>query len=144
MIIAYVMTQFLMDGDGFYIIKLAQDFVFAYPCLGRLAFDQDTTKIITNPNVTVVECILSDELMASILAHPDYGEGAILYDLPNPLPPNGKPNANEYGKRRSYFAKNYQTNNAEFAAMFGTQGNPHTRKQGADNCIEWVKRLPKG
>jgi hypothetical protein len=51
-----------------------------------------------------------------------------------------KPTAAEYGKRRAYCAK-LGISNAQFRDMFGTQGNPKNRKQGADSLIAWIRTL---
>lgn len=103
----------------------------------------DMMQIIPSPNVLVVQIACDDATLAAIEAHPDYGPGAILYDIPNPYPGDGKPDANEYGQRRSYCAR-LGIKQAQFSAMFGTQANPKARKTGADNLITWVKTLPKG
>jgi hypothetical protein len=58
-------------------------------------------------------------------------------------PPNEPPNAAEYGQMRAYFAR-LKISNTQFRLMFGTQANPKTRKDGADNLTAWVKTLPKG
>lgn len=103
----------------------------------------DGTEIIPNPNVVIVQISDGADLIAAIENHPDYGPGAILYDEPNPYPANGKPDANEYGKRRSYCAR-MGISQTQFREMFGTQANPNTRQVGADNCQAWIKTLKKG
>jgi hypothetical protein len=54
-----------------------------------------------------------------------------------------KPTAAEYGKLRAYCAK-LGISNTQFRAMFGLQGNPKSRKEGADNLTAWIRTLPKG
>jgi hypothetical protein len=93
----------------------------------------------TDPNIIIV-AIIAD--ISAVEQHPDYGPGAILYDDPNPYPANGKPDANEYGKRRSYCAK-LGIGQAQFVALFGSNANPKTRKAGADNLIAWQRTLPR-
>lgn len=104
---------------------------------------QESALIIPDPNILVLSINGEQSIVDAIVAHPDYGEGAILYDEPNPYSPNGTPEAAEFGKRRSYCAK-LGISQARFNAMFGTQANPKTRKTGADNLIAWCKTLPKG
>ena len=58
------------------------------------------------------------------------------------LPPDDAPPANEYGKRRSYAARLGMCQ-AQFAALFGSQGNPKNRRNGAADCAAWVRDLPK-
>jgi hypothetical protein len=53
-----------------------------------------------------------------------------------------KPAAAEYGQRRAYCAK-LGISQAQFVAMFGTQGNPKTRKEGADSLVAWCRTLKK-
>lgn len=125
--------------------KWIQDGLFINP--GALAFSPISTydvtgseQVIPAPNILVVR--VEVESLDAILLHPDYGVGAILYDEPNPYPPDGLPNAAEYGQRRAYFAR-LGVSNEQFRAMFGEPGSPHTRKVGADNCINWTKTLPK-
>jgi hypothetical protein len=96
----------------------------------------------SEPNICVSKYIAEQGVFDWILASPDYGPGAILYDLPNPYGPGRKPDAAEYGQRRAYAAR-LGISNAQFRAMFGTQTNPNTRKDGADNLIAWAKTLPK-
>lgn len=141
-------TIYLLDqytGDGTHENPYRPACVGAFAGEWVLVTDQPTSavEIVPDPNVLVCEISDGDGLVSAIENHPDYGSGAILYDIPNPYPGAGKPDANEYGKRRSYCAK-LKISNAQFRAMFGTQSAPNTRKQGADNLTAWVKTLPKG
>lgn len=43
------------------------------------ATGQPAQNIPTAPNLLVVECVVSDATFAAILAHPDYGPGAVLW-----------------------------------------------------------------
>lgn len=104
--------------------------------------DHQAHQLIPNPNILVLWIDCQPATLAAIEGHANYGEGSILYDDPNPYRHDEKPNANEYGKRRSHFAK-LGVGNAQFRAMFGDPGNPHARKVGADNCIAWTKGLKK-
>ena len=40
---------------------------------------QPAANLPTSPNLLVVECVVSDATFAAILAHPDYGPGAVLW-----------------------------------------------------------------
>lgn len=40
---------------------------------------QPSGNIPTAPNLLIVECVVSDATFATILAHPDYGPGAVLW-----------------------------------------------------------------
>ena len=43
------------------------------------ATGQPAANLPTSPNLLVVECVVSDATFAAILAHPDYGPGAVLW-----------------------------------------------------------------
>ena len=140
--IAYILDTWSYHGDGInggYAPKIAGLALVKSVSVEPTA--PDVFSIPTDPPVVVVE-VVADSI-DSIQSHSDYGPGAILYDLPNPYPPNGMPSAAEYGQRRAYAAR-LGISNTQFRAMFGTQANPKSRKQGTDNLIEWVRTLPKG
>lgn len=43
------------------------------------ATGQPSANLTPAPNLLVVECVVSDATFAAILAHPDYGPGAVLW-----------------------------------------------------------------
>lgn len=59
------------------------------------------------------------------------------------LNPSTIPDANEYGKRRSYYAK-LGISQAQFELLYGPPGNKKSRQIGSQNAASWAKNLPKG
>lgn len=89
-----------------------------------------------DPNICVV--MMEVDSLDPILNHPDYGEGAILYDEPNPYPKNEKPSAAAWGQLRSHLAK-LKMKQAEINAAIGNNVNGRTRKEIADALTNWLR-----
>jgi hypothetical protein len=137
-----MITVYLLD---YYIGSGTADDPYRAACMdkldGTITLIAPLDNIIPAPNCVTVSAEVED--ISAVEQHPDYGPAAILYDDPNPYPGGGKPNANEHGKRRSYCAKLGITG-PRFTALFGSNGNPKTRKDAADNLIAWQKTLSAG
>lgn len=135
MIYAWLVSAWVVDpADNSNAPQAALDFAFAWPARWQDVTGQAAPP--PNPNLVVMAVWL--ESLDAVLAHPDYGPGAVLYDEPNPFSPDGLPDAAEYGQRRAYLAR-LGMSNAQFRALFGNPGNPLARGAGAANLIAWCK-----
>lgn len=139
----YALTNWRDNGDAFGLAIWLDMLSAGVIVAGDYVTDQPTSGqyVPTEPNAVVVEVGITQAAFDWLVNSPNYGVGSVLYDLPNPYSPDGKPDANEYGQRRAYCAK-LGISNAQFRELFGAQGNPKRRKEGADNLIAWARTLP--
>ena len=108
---------------------------------GTITLIAPLDNVIPSPNCVTVSAEVED--ISAVEQHPDYGPAAILFDEPNPYKADERPDANEHGKRRAYFAK-LGISGPRFLALFGSSAKPKTRREAAELLIAWQKTLPKG
>jgi len=136
--IAYIATYWRTGPDGDNAPAIFDDLPPVWPDWAQVAHAVGGAP--TDPNILIVE--LHAASLDAVLAHPDYGPGAILYDLPNPYPPGQRPTAAEYGLRRAYCAR-LGMSQTQFTALFGTLAGRKPRGEAAQNVIAWARNLPK-
>ena len=128
MILATIITPYTGSGidDDPYRGRVLDD----YPLNGY------TQSFYSPPNepVIVASVVIDDADFAALEVDNDYH---VLHDTPNPRPPDGAQDANEWGKLRSYLA-HAGMSQAQIKAAIGERDG-RTRREIAAALAEWLR-----
>ena len=113
------------------------------PMVGRVAVDyalatyRDATDDAPTPPAAgfmVASITLDDAQFAALEADADYH---VLWDEPNPRPPDAMPPASEWGQLRSFLARQ-GISQAQIRAAIGQNINGRSRAQIASQLVAWL------